>query len=220
MKLDLHIHSVHSRDAAGSPNEILQTCKRAGMQGLAITDHNAIAGSLEAASLGVAEGLLVLKGVEVTTTEGHVLAYGVRELIPRGLTIEETIEKIRDSGGIAVAAHPKRFPTGIGLKNAEAGDFSAIEVINGGSSGSSNRKAKLVAERRGLSQTGGSDAHRLSEIGRAYTVLEEVSTEDQVLDMIAKGKARAEGASTTARQGLVYSAETFVEWLKGGFSRL
>lgn len=175
MKLDLHIHSVHSRDAAGSPTEIIQTCRRAGMQGLAITDHNAIAGSLEASSLGIAEGLLVLKGVEVTTTEGHVLAYGVRELIPRGLAIEETVERIRDSGGIAVAAHPKRFPTGIGLKNAEAGNFSAIEVMNGGSSESSNRKARMVAERLGLSQTGGSDAHRPSEIGRAYTVIEDKS---------------------------------------------
>ena len=220
MRLDLHVHSTHSRDGTASPKDIVHRCRQLGMSGLAITDHNAIAGSLAAHALGRAEGLLVVTGVEVSSSEGHVLAYGVTELIPRGLTAAETVERIGAAGGIAVAAHPRRFPSGVGLDVAERVRFDALEVLNGGSSAWANKAALRLAQGMGRPQTGGSDSHRLCEVGRSYTEVEGAFTEDQVLEAIRKGLSRPGGRSRTVREGAAYSVETLVEWLRGGMDRL
>ena len=220
MKLDIHIHSNYSRDGIADPKEILKRCRLAGLDGCAITDHNAIEGSLKACSMAKDEGLLVLRGVEVSAEEGHVLAYGINELVPKKLPMAETIDRIRALGGAAVAAHPHRFPSGIGLEIASTGKFDAIEVINGGSSARSNRLARRIAESRNAPMTAGSDAHEPDKIGRAYTVFDIASSEDDLVQAILKGRVQPGGRSRTWAEGVRYDIETFIEWLSGGFSRL
>jgi len=220
MKLDLHIHSVFSRDGTATVEEIISRCKAQGLQGFAITDHNAIEGALRSVELARREGLVSVTGVEVSTAEGHVLAYGIRELVPRGLSVAETVDRIRSAGGVAVAAHPKRFPSGIGLRAASDEGFDAIETLNGGSSSRGNRQAERVAQARRLPRTGGSDAHAVPEIGKAWTVVDDASTDEDVLAAIRKGACRPGGRSRSAREGIVYSWETFISWLCGGLSRL
>lgn len=220
MKFDMHVHSKFSRDGSVPPSVIVRRCKQMGLSGLAITDHNSIDGSFEARSFAKSEGILVVSGSEVSTSEGHVLAYGVRELIPRGLSAAEAVDRIKEVGGLAVAAHPKRFPSGVGLELAERVKFDALEVLNGGSSRTANTSALRLAERIERPRTGGSDAHRLDEVGRSYTVLEGVFTEDQALDAIRKGLARTGGRSRTVMESAVYPVEVLVEWLKGGMNRL
>ncbi len=220
MRLDLHIHSKYSRDAAnGSPRDVLKRAKAEGLDGLAITDHNATEGSLEAASMASEFGLIVVAGVEVSTASGHVLAYGVEEPIPRGLSVEDTVRRVHELGGVAVAAHPKRFPSGIGLDIAMSGPFDGIETMNGGNPAGSNAAARRIAESRGLSQIGGSDAHKPHEISRSVTVIDAAATGADVVDAIRKGMARSDGRSRTTREGIVYSCETLVEWVRGGFGR-
>ncbi|MFY9605962.1 MAG: PHP domain-containing protein [Thermoplasmata archaeon] len=220
MKLDLHIHSSFSKDASASPRDILESCKRSGLDGCAVTDHNAIDGSLEAFRLGLEMGMLVVRGVEVSAKEGHVLAYGVGELIPKGLPMDKTIERIHSAGGIAVAAHPKRFPSGMGLELAGGGKFDAVEVLNGGSSSRSNRLARRLAEEKRVPITAGSDAHELQQVGKAYTVVEGVSTEADLIRAISKGNTRAGGRSRSVSEGVAYSIETLIEWFRGDFKRL
>lgn len=220
MKLDLHIHSAYSRDASASAGEIVKRCKALGFGGLAITDHNEIKGSLEARAMAASEGMIVLRGVEVSAAEGHVIALGVDELIPRGLSVHDTVDRVRAAGGIAVAAHPDRFPSGIGIARMRLMDFDAIEVLNGGSSRRSNARAESIAECRRLPVTGGSDAHGIEQVGKAWTVVEGVSSEDDVIQAISKGRCAAGGRSRTAGEGMRYSWETFVEWVKGDLRRL
>ena len=220
MKLDMHIHSRYSRDAKASPKEIAAECKRVGLDGFAIADHNAIQGSLDAVSASAETGLIVVRAVEVSAEEGHVLAYGIRELVPKGLPVAETIDKIHAAGGLAVAAHPKRFPSGMGIEAARAGKFDAIEVLNGNNAGRSNGMARRVAEERKLPKTGGSDSHELESIGRAFTVIDDASTEDQVLDAILKNRSTVGGRSRSMGEGVRYSWEVFLAWAKGDFRRL
>lgn len=220
MKLDMHVHSSHSRDASASPKDILSFCRHVGLDGLAITDHNSIRSWTEASSLAREKGLLYLRGVEISAKEGHVLAYGVRELVPRGLSLEETIEKIHGAGGVAVAAHPKRFPSGMGLRLASTCHFDGIEILNGGSSSWSNRRACRVAESKGSAVTAGSDAHELDQVGKAYTVLESASSEDDVLDAIRRKRTSVGGRSRSIPEGIRYSWEIFVEWVRGDLTRL
>lgn len=220
MKFDLHIHSSYSRDASASPRDIVKRCRKVGLDGLAVTDHNAFEGSLEAYELGRSEGILIIRGVEVSSNEGHVLALGVREIVPRGLEIIETVDKIHAAGGVAVAAHPHRFPSGMRLDLAREGKFDAIEVVNGASSSRSNRLARKVAERKGSPVVGGSDAHDLDHVGRAFTVAEGVSTEDDLLQAIVKGRTNAGGRSRTHVEGMRYPIELLAEWMRAGFRRL
>jgi hypothetical protein len=220
MRFDLHIHSSYSRDASATPAEIVAFARKIGLDGLAITDHNAIKGSLEARAVAQEAGIVLVRGVEVSAREGHVLAYGVSELVPKGLPMTDTIERIRSSGGIAVAAHPKRFPSGMGLAIARTGKFDAIEVLNGGNSGRSNASAMSLAESIRSSVTAGSDAHELVQVGKAFTIVDGVSCEDDVIASISKGLTSAGGRSRTRREGFVYSMETLVEWLRGDLKRL
>ena len=220
MKLDLHIHSTFSRDGTATPEIVVARCRELGLDGFAITDHNAIQGSLEAFGLARESGLVAVRGIEISTDSGHVLAYGLSELVPKGLSVRETIERIHSAGGIAVVPHPVRFPSGIGLEAAGENEFDAIEVLNGGNSRRSNRKAKDLAARLGKPVTAGSDAHETDEIGKSYVEIDGASTEAQVLDSIISGHARAGGRSRSRAEGIVYSVETLFEWLRGSFKRL
>lgn len=220
MKFDLHIHSSHSRDGASSPRDIVLRCKSLGLGGFAIADHNAIQGALEAVPLAAEHGLVAVRAVEVSTTDGHVLAYGIDELVPRGLSIADTIDRIHAAGGLAVAAHPVRFPSGIGLDAVKGHGFDAVEVLNGGSSRRSNMRARRVAGELKLPVTAGSDAHGIDEVGKSYVEADGVSSEDELLDVVRAGKVTPGGRSRSRVEGVVYSFETLMDWLRGGFRRL
>ena len=220
MKLDLHVHTGYSRDATPSAIEIVKRCKSIGLDGVAITDHNEIKGSLEAYSVAASEGVVVVRGVEVSAKEGHVLALGIGELVPRGLPLRDTVDKIRAAGGVAVAAHPGRFPSGMGIERARVVDVDAIEVLNGGTSSHTNTLARAVAEHKGVAMTGGSDAHGIGELGKAWTIVEDASSEEDVIRAIEQSKCSVGGRSRTVSEGYRYSIETLVEWLKGDLKRL
>jgi predicted metal-dependent phosphoesterase TrpH len=190
------------------------------MDGLAVTDHNAIEGAIEAQSLAASEGLLVVRGVEVSSKEGHILALGVRELVPRGLPAAETIERIHSLGGIAVAAHPLRHPSGVGRKVAGSAKFDAIEIVNSASSPRTNRATATMATERGLPVTGGSDAHRTEEVGRAYTIFDGVGSEDEAIDHIVKRLTKADGRGRTPGEGVKAAFETLAVWIRGDFERM
>lgn len=220
MKLDLHVHTGYSRDSSGSVKDILKACRSAGLGGLAVTDHNAIEGSLEAHSLAPSEGLVAVRGVEISSKEGHILALGVMETLPRGMPVAETIERVHALGGIAIAPHPLRYPSGVGRKVASTAKFDALETVNSGSSPRANRGAALIAERRALPVTGGSDAHRIEDLGRAYTVFDRVETEDQAIDQIVKRLTKTDGRSRTPGEGAKSAYETLARWVKGDFKRM
>ena len=220
MKLDLHIHSKFSPDGVAPIEEILERCRSSGLDGCAVTDHNSIEGSLKAFELASSFGLLVVRGTEISTAEGHVLAYGLSSTVPRGLSIAKTIEVIHESGGMAVAAHPKRFPSGMGIRRASQNRFDAIEVMNGGSSRGSNKAASGMAERRGFPVVGGSDAHILEEIGRAFTVVPDVRSEEEAIKAILANRSTVGGRSRNVKETVVYAIETNLDWIRGRFKRM
>jgi predicted metal-dependent phosphoesterase TrpH len=220
MKLDMHIHSAFSADGTASPEEILRRCKDIGLDGLSITDHNAIEGSLSAVEAASELGLVVVRGVEVSSSEGHVLAYGISEPIPRGRSMRETIAEIHSAGGIAVAAHPTRIGSGVGIEAAANSGFDAVEVLNSGSSARGNRAAARAAANSRLPVVGGSDAHKIGEIGRSYTVIDHVATEADVISAVVAGRSAVGGRSRSWLEGLVYAAEANLDWARRGFKRL
>jgi predicted metal-dependent phosphoesterase TrpH len=199
--VELHAHSSYSHDGRDSVRELLAAAERAGLDAIAVTDHDTIDGGLEAASLADEYGLLGIPGIEVSSSDGHVIGLGVRTGIPSGLPFTETLETIRDAGGIAIAPHPfqeSRHGVYGNVGDAELASVDAIEVYNSRLiTGRSNRQAARFADRVDVPGIAGSDAHVSEMVGRAVTHVEapDLSVE-AVLDGIAAGRTTTQGRRT------------------------
>jgi predicted metal-dependent phosphoesterase TrpH len=196
-RFDLHVHSQYSPDSRLKLEEIAARMPFAGLKGFALTDHNTVRGHTALAQLQSRfPGYLFVPGVEVSATEGHVLAFGVREAPPPNRPVVETIEWVRSHGGEAVPSHPFRRSHGIGRRIAESVPSVALETRNGHNSEVANLRAEEVAARRNIGGTGGSDTHRMRDLGRAYTVVEgDVATIDDLLEGLRRRATEGEGKS-------------------------
>jgi len=174
-KYDLHIHTHYSPCSVNNPAKVLERAKKLGLNGIAITDHNEIKGALEARELNKDPNFEVIIGEEVMTDQCEVLVYYVKEKIKPG-KYEDVIREIRRQGAVCSIAHPF---SGGGRAHIDFEFFEklpreflpdALETFNGRIIfPSANKKAKALAEKFGLAQTGGSDGHFLFEIGTVGT---------------------------------------------------
>jgi predicted metal-dependent phosphoesterase TrpH len=218
---DLHVHTHHSADGHGDPREAVMAAERSGLFAIAITDHNTVQGSREAAGVARGRDILVVPGQEVSTFNGHVLALGVTEPIPYHLSADETIRRIEDHGGLAVAAHPGRLYSGLSVHEVRAAAFPAVEAANGHSSVRQNQAAMRLAKDMGVGVTGGSDAHWPGEIGGCRTVFTELPTSvEELLEAIRDRRTRVmgEGLGTAEQAGL--NVRMLGRWLKRGARRI
>jgi hypothetical protein len=172
--------------------EAVEAAKAAGLNGIAITDHDSVGGYAEAVKLS-SEEFLVIPGIEISSRDGHILGLGVSELIPRDLPAEKTVELIREQGGIAIAAHPFGLARKIG--SVFKARFDAIEVFNAHAYFISNGLARRFAERNRLPMTAGSDAHHPDEIGLAGVAMDCELRQGTVLKTITLGKTSIFGRS-------------------------
>ena len=197
LKLDLHVHSQYSEDGAGSPKDIIKSLQKRGLHGIAITDHNTVEGGLKALKIAP-KNFIVIPGLEISTADGHIIGLNVKENVPRGVTVEETIEKIIDLGGTPIVPHLFRSMSGIKEKKLKKINkkISAIEVFNACSTPQSNLKTAKVAKKYKLGGTGGSDSHDPKYAGYGYTVIETSDyTIDSIISMINKKKTWGEGTT-------------------------
>lgn len=205
LSVELHAHSELSHDGRDSVEFLLEQASAVGLDALAITDHDAIEASLEAAALAPEYGLVGIPGVEITTEAGHVLGLGIAERVPPGLPYGETLERIREGGGIAVVPHPfQTSRSGVAGKVSHdaLGRADAIEVYNSRLlTGRANRKAERFARERGLPMTAGSDAHISEMVGQAVTKVDTgvERTVEAILDGVREGNTAVEGKRTPWR---------------------
>jgi predicted metal-dependent phosphoesterase TrpH len=222
MRFDLHVHSIHSRDGSATPSEIIKQAVKHGIDGLAVTDHNTPEGSNQARSEAAGmKGFVVVRGIEVSAKEGHVLVYGTGEPVPAGIAASEVARIARERGAIAVAAHPYRLWTGLGENVVRKVDFAAVEGLNSSSDKNGNARARKLAAELRKPMTGGSDAHALGMVGAGLTVFDgPMESEDQALDAISKGLCRPEGMSASPAMGLRNTLGNFTGWLGRGMKRM
>jgi predicted metal-dependent phosphoesterase TrpH len=204
LRLDLHLHTTRSMDSSVRLEDAVRRVRELGLDGFAVTDHDFLAelpGDLSENS-----GLIVIPGMEVSADGAHVLAFDIQEPVPMGLSIPETVDRIHDQGGIAIIAHPYSvFRTWVDSTEIEGSGFDCVEVINAHQFpfGYTLAKNRGLAERLGLPQTGGSDAHILRTVGRAYTIFESDSRDvDGILGALKDGRTRAEGRGVSLAERL------------------
>ncbi len=195
MRFDLHIHSNYSSDSNLAVDDILKKAVRKGLDGIAICDHNTIEGSLcaikRACELNLP--LLVIPGMEISTSDGHLIVIGIRENIQPERQVLETITIARQKGGVVIAPHPfKKDSIGSAAKDADA-----IETFNSRCVFGENEKAKELALSLGKPEVGGSDSHLLSTIGIGFTEIDAQRSESSVLESIRNGRSFSGGRVIT-----------------------
>lgn len=216
MRADLHIHTDRSSDGRQSLDEVIRRCSELGLGAVSVTDHNGMN-----CYPFQAQGVIVLPGMEITTADGHVLAYLINEPVPRGRSVEETIDLIHEQGGIAVAAHPYRWWSGLGEKNVRGRKFDALETLNSRSLRLGNLRAARLARTMGLPGIGGSDAHITDHIGRALTIFpDDCQNAEDLARAIRTGAVSTEGRSRGLGESLSYGTKSIFRWARRGFRRM
>jgi glycosyltransferase involved in cell wall biosynthesis len=168
--VDLHLHTEWSHDCSIPADELLDHAEAIGLGGIAVTDHNCFGGALEAAALARGRDLVVIPGEEVKTLDqGEVIGLFLQEEIPRGMSFGETIEAIREQGGLVYLPHPfdrlHAIPDPATL-HAHLAEIDVLEVFNARLLRESfNEEALRFARKYRLLQGAGSDAHVLQGVG-------------------------------------------------------
>ncbi len=180
-RADLHLHTTHS-DGQPTVRELMDHIRdNTELDLIAITDHDTINGALEAAVMAGDYPFEVVIGEEVTSLDGHVVGLFLQERVSPGQTVEETVERIHEQGGLAFAPHPffkngffsnKGYTmVGLGERLKDAG-MDGIEVINSTPALRwANERAQQFAEKVGcLARMANSDAHIRQAAGKSYTL--------------------------------------------------
>jgi predicted metal-dependent phosphoesterase TrpH len=177
MLVDLHCHTCYSDDACTSLAGLYRACKRKGLDCVAITDHNEIEGARQMQRL---YGLRVIVGEEIATSGGELIGLFLRERIEPGMSPEDTVDAIRDQGGIVYLPHPGAWGRKIAFALEQVPRVlqmvDVVEVFNARSRhAEDNRRAMDLAALYAKPCGAGSDAHSPLEIGnvllsmRAYS---------------------------------------------------
>ena len=222
IKLDLHIHSQYSEDAIGSPKDIIKSLKKKGLQGLAITDHNTVEGGLKAVKIAPKD-FIIIPGIEISTADGHMLALNVEKNIARNLSIQETVEKILEQGGIPIVPHLFRNMSGIKKEKLKTihQKINTIEVFNACSMPKTNLKIAKIAKEFNLGGTGGSDSHDPAYAGYAYTVVDTTDMNaDTILSEINKKKTWGEGITMPLEYRRDRMLKSIRQFFQRGFKRI
>jgi predicted metal-dependent phosphoesterase TrpH len=173
LTVEFHCHTRWSKDCLAAPQALLAACRRKRIDRLVVTDHNTIAGALQAQAL---DPQRVIVGEEIMTHNGELLAAFVGKEIPPGLPPLEAIARLRDQGAFISVSHPfDRLRKGHWslpdlLEIAPLVD--AIETFNARCLlPAFNARARAFARQHHLPGTAGSDAHTAMEIGQARMLL-------------------------------------------------
>ena len=191
--IDLHLHTSASFDCLSDPAAVLDVALERGLGRIAITDHNELDVALEMAN---AYPDLIIPGEEVKTAESiDIIGLYLSELIPKGTPAVETIERIREQGGIPYLPHPYAAgKKGAGGRFAEllAPQCDVVEVFNARlHQPKQNQLAEKLAGRHASLRGGGSDAHTLREVGSVSVAVQPHPNQaSALLVALAKGKVR------------------------------
>ena len=126
----IHVHTTMS-DGGGTPESVVAAAQQAGLDFLAITDHN----TLDARAIeGLHGRTLVLVGTEASTVAGHVVGLGLADPAYRfSRDPHDTLADIRDLGGTAFVAHPTSPRADLRWDAWDEPGPWGIEVLNGDS---------------------------------------------------------------------------------------
>jgi len=200
LKFDMHMHTVYSKhwffgiDALDYPRDMIKAAIKKGLTGIAITDHNNVRGSLIALkdARSIDKNFKIITGSEIRSASGDILALGIKENVDPLQSVEETVEKIRDLGGIAIAAHPFSAFVFRNVLQNEAIKTDGVEIFNATNSRFyQDARSMKLANRYNMPVSAGSDAHSMIAVGNAGIICD-----SDPLEAIIKRKVKVFGNYT------------------------
>lgn len=202
--VDLHMHTDHSPDCATPVEVLIETARDRGFGAIAITDHNEVSGAIEAAR--VADGMddfKVIVAEEVKTAEqGEVIGLFLKEKIPKGMTMAETIAEIRRQGGLVYVPHP--FDRLHSVPDYEhlldmVEEIDLIEVFNPRVAITSfNEEAERFAAKYRIIPAAGSDSHVAQGLGAVRIRIPDFDGPEEFLEAMRQAEI------TRKHKNLVY----------------
>ena len=194
--IDLHAHTLAS-DGSDRPDELVAAAAAAGVEVLAVTDHDTVEAVAPARAAGARLGVEVLAGCEVTATVGdrvvHVLLYGEGLLEPDLADAVGVARRGRDERNRAMGERLERL-TGVGYDDAAA--------VASGSVLSRAHFARALIARGAVADVAEAFDRYLSSGRPAYVPAPSVS----VTDAVALA-AKAGGVAVLAHPGRLAAGE-------------
>lgn len=191
MLIDLHNHTwPRSHDSVLDPADLVDRAREAGLDGICLTEHDTIWNPDDAQKLAEEKGFLVIAGIEISTDDGHILAFGVEKYVFGMHRAERLAAHVNERGGCLVIAHPYRRQ--IPWKDTEEEwakalqrattnpayeHCIALEVLNGRGNERENKFSQDLCEIMDLPGTAGTDSHAVHDIGKVATYFESDSIE-------------------------------------------
>ncbi|MFQ3573402.1 MAG: CehA/McbA family metallohydrolase [Thermodesulfovibrionales bacterium] len=190
-KIDLHIHTRNSGDNSTDPEDIIEQAIEVGLDGIAITEHDYFCLSEEVEPLidKYKDRLVIIRGVEFTTSQGHCLVFGVDtdRFFKGNIDMDVLIKEVDSLGGIAIPSHPYRTINSIGDRLFGLSGLKVIEGHNGCNMKYMNDKAIEVSRQLKIPYIGGSDAHTAFDVGNCYTVFKQRVDKDNIVSSLKAG---------------------------------
>jgi len=198
---ELHCHNSFSNFHVGdeeppydcnvSIRDQLERSYNLGLDAIFVTNHNTLDGYHQLLEYkndhAKFKNIDVFPAEEITIDTGaHVLAYGIHDEIPSGISLEEVLDKVKEQGGISSAPHP--FSLLDALRDS-AKKCDMVEVFNSNNVDIlSNARATQFALDNNMIQVAGSDSHVLSTLGRCVNVIDSENNLDDILCAMRKGR--------------------------------
>ena len=210
--VDLHLHTNRgSADSNLAPRDLIDRARTIGIDAVCITEHDTMWELAEFGAMAREAGVLILRGMEVTTDMGHVGVFGFDSYFGGIYKLAELRRAADKHGAILIANHPFRYRLDARMSfmnpdhepiDAAHPDraarleifrmVDAIEALNGACSEEENLFALRVADHLGLPVVAGSDSHSASSIGCVTTLFPEpVQNERELIEAIRGGRSRA-----------------------------
>jgi len=204
VRVDLHVHTLHSGDNETEPEEMIEEAINRGLHGIAFTEHYSYEASQYADQLRgkYLNRIKLFRGVEISAAEGHLLVFGLNtdRLSLGGAPAAEIMEAASEHGGVVIPSHPYRRGSSLGDMVIGLSGFTALEGYNGCNLHPMNIMAIEAAASLGLPFTGGSDAHAPTEVGSCYTEFDTEVTEDNFIETLKTGRYRGRDIRKISRQ--------------------
>ena len=198
MLIDLHSHTwPRSHDSVLNPEDLVERAKAAGLDAIAFTEHDTVWDQTDINELRAKHNFLVLAGVEISTDDGHILAFGIDKYVFGMHRAKELAGYVEKGNGVMIAAHPYRRQMPWFTRNEEeysaalekaslnpAYEFcQALEDLNGRGSDKENEFSRRLREKMELPGTAGTDSHAISDIGKCATFFElDIENERQLIE--------------------------------------
>ena len=164
------MHTCFSPDSVMKPEKLVSKCVEMGIDCIAITDHNTIAGALTVQST---TSIRVIVGEEIKSRDGEITGLFLQEAIPRGLSSLETVQRIRGQGGLVSIPHPfDHFRRSVINRQALEQILPYVDIIEAFNARNTfqrdNETALALALQHDILISSVSDSHTSLEVGHSY----------------------------------------------------